>query len=347
MQVKFEDVTMKFEDNVVLDKINFTLPSHELISFLGPSGCGKSTTLYLISGLLNASSGKIYFDDQDVTKLDPVKREVGLVFQNYSLYPHMTVRDNIMFPLRMARMAKKDRIARAEEMASLTHIQDQLDKFPRQLSGGQQQRVAISRALAKSPEILLMDEPLSNLDARLRIEMREEIRRIQQETGITTVFVTHDQEEALSIADNVMVLEKGEIQQMTDPVTLYQEPANLFVARFIGSPVINSFQKSSAALNADHPVVGQEWHHLGVRSEDLELGAEQDHLLKAVVKRVEIVGKDVTVHCVWEDEEFVISDIPSLVAEGDQVYLTVELDRILLFDSEGNRINMNKGDLNE
>ncbi len=347
MQVRFEDVTMKFEENVVLNNINFTLPSQELISFLGPSGCGKSTTLYLISGLLNATSGKIYFDDQDVTKLDPVKRGVGLVFQNYALYPHMTVRENIMFPLRMAKAAKRDRIERAEDMARLTQIQDQLDKYPRQLSGGQQQRVAISRALAKSPEILLMDEPLSNLDARLRIEMREEIRRIQQETGVTTVFVTHDQEEALSIADNVMVLEKGEIQQMTDPVTLYQEPANLFVARFIGTPVINTFQKSSEALNAHHEVFPKEWQHLGVRSEDLELGSEQDHLLKAIIKRVEIVGKDVTVHCLWEDEEFVVSDIPTHVSEGDQIYLKVKLDRILLFNKEGYRIKRSQGDLNE
>lgn len=193
MQVRFEDVTLTFDNNkTVLDNINFTLPSSELLSFLGPSGSGKSTTLYLISGLLSPTSGKIFFDGQEVTKMDPVKREVGLVFQNYALYPHMTVRENIMFPLKMAKMNKRARIERAEEMAKLTRIQDQLDKYPRQLSGGQQQRVAISRALAKKPKILLMDEPLSNLDARLRIEMREEIRRIQQETGITTVFVTHD-----------------------------------------------------------------------------------------------------------------------------------------------------------
>lgn len=334
MQVRFEDVTMQFENKKVLDRINFTLPSKELISFLGQSGCGKSTTLYLISGLLNATSGKIYFDDRDVTKLDPVKRQVGLVFQNYALYPHLTVRENIMFPLKMSKMAKNLRNERAEEMAELTKIADQLDKYPRQLSGGQQQRVAISRALSKSPEILLMDEPLSNLDARLRIEMREEIRRIQQETGVTTVFVTHDQEEALSIADNVMVLESGEIQQMTDPVTLYQKPRNLFVSKFIGSPIINTFTKDSAAINPEAALLSENWMTLGIRSEHFVPATEENYLIRSIIQRIETVGKDITIHCEWANEKFVVSDIETDLSVGDTFYLNVGKDNLLLFDEK-------------
>lgn len=339
MQVRFEDVTLKFGDKTVLDRINFTLPSSELISFLGPSGSGKSTTLYLISGLLDATSGKIYFDDQDVTKLDPVKRGVGLVFQNYALYPHLTVLENIMFPLKMAKVPKNERKRIAIEMANLTKIGDQLDKYPRQLSGGQQQRVAISRALAKSPSILLMDEPLSNLDARLRIEMREEIRRIQQETGVTTVFVTHDQEEALSIADHVMVLDSGEIQQMTDPVTLYENPKNLFIAKFIGSPVINTFTKESPSLNKDHVYFLTDWYHFGIRPEHLYLSDSDNYLLSAEIERIERVGKDITLHMINGDDKFIVSDIDiEGMNDGDTLYFDTKDKHALYFDIEGNRL---------
>lgn len=345
MQVRFEDVTLKFGDKTVLDKINFTLPAGELISFLGPSGSGKSTTLYLISGLLDVTSGKIFFDDQEVSKLDPVKRGVGLVFQNYALYPHLTVLENIMFPLKMAKVPKAERKRIAIEMANLTKIGDQLDKYPRQLSGGQQQRVAISRALAKSPSILLMDEPLSNLDARLRIEMREEIRRIQQETGVTTVFVTHDQEEALSIADHVMVLDSGEIQQMTDPVTLYEDPKNLFIAKFIGSPVINTFTKESVSFNKDHASYQDEWFHFAIRPEHLFQSTADNYLLKANIERIERVGKDITLHMSNGSERFIVSDIDiEGLSDGDTLYFDAKSQHILHFDIEGNRLKGGKSD---
>lgn len=345
MQVRFEDVTLKFGDKTVLDKINFTLPAGELISFLGPSGSGKSTTLYLISGLLDVTSGKIFFDDQEVSKLDPVKRGVGLVFQNYALYPHLTVLENIMFPLKMAKVPKAERKRIAIEMANLTKIGDQLDKYPRQLSGGQQQRVAISRALAKSPSILLMDEPLSNLDARLRIEMREEIRRIQQETGVTTVFVTHDQEEALSIADHVMVLDSGEIQQMTDPVTLYEDPKNLFIAKFIGSPVINTFTKESVSFNKDHASYQDEWFHFAIRPEHLFQSTADNYLLKANIERIERVGKDITLHMSNGSERFIVSDIDiEGLSDGDTLYFGAKSQHILHFDIEGNRLKGGKSD---
>ena len=206
MQIKLEHLTKRFGDTVAVNDLSITLESGKLIALLGPSGCGKTTTLNMISGILPVSGGSIFFDDRDVTSLPPEKRGIGLVFQNYALYPHMTVLQNICFPMEIQRIPKKERIRRAEELAEMVHITPYLKRKPAELSGGQQQRVAIARVLSKRPDVLLLDEPLSNLDAKLRVEMREEIRRIQREAGITTVFVTHDQEEASSIADRVVLL---------------------------------------------------------------------------------------------------------------------------------------------
>ena len=239
MKVTIKNLTKRFSDMTAVNDFSAVIESGELIALLGPSGCGKSTMLNMISGILAPTEGKIFFDDEDVTDLSPEKRGVGLVFQNYALYPHMTVLENICFPLEIKKVPKEERIARAKEMAKLVHVDTMLDRKPGQMSGGQQQRVAIARALVKQPRILLLDEPLSNLDARLRIEMREEIRRIQQETGVTTIFVTHDQEEAMSIADHIVLMKDGFLQQYAKPQELYDEPANCFVADFLGNPPIN------------------------------------------------------------------------------------------------------------
>ena len=233
------------EEVVAVNNFNFEIPDGKLIGLLGPSGCGKSTTLYMISGLLKPSSGKIFFGDDDVTELSTENRGIGMVFQNYALYPHMTVKQNIMFPLENLkgadRPSKEQMLERAYEAAKLVQIEQLLDRKPSELSGGQQQRVAIARALVKMPRVLLLDEPLSNLDARLRLQTREEIRRIQKETGITTIFVTHDQEEAMSISDYIVVMKSGLVQQIGAPQEVYDDPANLFVARFLGTPPINVF----------------------------------------------------------------------------------------------------------
>ena len=239
MKVTIKNLTKRFSDMTAVNDFSAVIESGELIALLGPSGCGKSTMLNMISGILAPTEGKIFFDDEDVTDLSPEKRGVGLVFQNYALYPHMTVLENICFPLEIKKVPKEERIARAKEMAKLVHVDTMLDRKPGQMSGGQQQRVAIARALVKQPRILLLDEPLSNLDARLRIEMREEIRRIQQETGVTTIFVTHDQEEAMSISDHIVLMKDGFLQQYAKPQELYDEPANCFVADFLGNPPIN------------------------------------------------------------------------------------------------------------
>ena len=253
MKVVLENLTKIFpsrnkkssEEVIAVNDFTFTIPDGKLIGLLGPSGCGKSTTLYMISGLQKPSSGKIYFGEEDVTELTPENRGVGLVFQNYALYPHMTVKQNIMFPLQNLRgadkMSKEEMIEKAYEAAKLVQIDNLMDRKPSELSGGQQQRVAIARALVKLPKVLLLDEPLSNLDARLRLQTREEIRRIQKETRITTIFVTHDQEEAMSISDMIVVMKTGILQQIGKPQEVYDDPANLFVAKFLGTPPIDVF----------------------------------------------------------------------------------------------------------
>ena len=347
MQVKYQDVQMRYNDkqNNVLDEINFEIPEGQLISILGPSGCGKSTTLMLISGLIFPSEGKIFFNGEEVTSKDAVQRKVGMVFQNYALYPHLTVLENIMFPLKMAKMSKHDRKARALELAQLVKIEDHINKKPAALSGGQQQRVAIARALAKKPSILLMDEPLSNLDARLRIEMRQEIRRIQLETGITTIFVTHDQAEALSISDKVMVLNSGQIQQYSDPVSLYAKPNNRFVAEFIGTPVINMLEKDAyrtlwdkLPLNAENNAACQA---IGVRAEDLfripEANKDQA-IITGQVTMVEHIGKDITIHSTDGVSQFVVSNQDQAPQIGDQIYLDILPENILYFDTTGQAI---------
>ncbi|MCD8073710.1 MAG: ABC transporter ATP-binding protein [Lachnospiraceae bacterium] len=254
MEIVLKNLTMKFpgrdrkkkEEVVAVNDFTFTIPDGELIGLLGPSGCGKSTTLNLISGLLKPTEGKIFFGKDDVTNLAPEHRGIGLVFQNYALYPHLTVRQNILFPLENRkgkdRLSKEQMRKMADEAAHLVQIDQLMDRRPAELSGGQQQRVAIARALVKQPRVLLLDEPLSNLDARLRLQTRDEIRRIQRETGITTIFVTHDQDEAMSISDRIVVMKEGVVQQTGKPQEVYDSPANLFVAKFLGTPPINEFE---------------------------------------------------------------------------------------------------------
>ena len=242
MDLTLKDLTKQFGTTTAVDRVNLTIPGGKLTGLLGPSGCGKSTMLYMISGLLNATEGQILFGDRDVTTLPPDRRNIGLVFQNYALYPHMTVFENIAFPLGNKRGAQKMSKAQmrdaVERVAELVQIQDFMKRRPKELSGGQQQRVAIARALVKEPDVLLLDEPLSNLDARLRMEMRQEVRRIQLESKVTTIFVTHDQEEAMSITDLIVLMKWGVVQQVGPAHEIYMNPHNDFVASFMGNPPI-------------------------------------------------------------------------------------------------------------
>ena len=290
---------------VAVNDFTFEIPDGKLIGLLGPSGCGKSTTLYMISGLQKPTSGKIFFGDDDVTELSTENRGIGLVFQNYALYPHMTVKQNILFPLQNLKgadkLSKEEMHSRALEAAKLVQIDELMDRKPSELSGGQQQRVAIARALVKMPRVLLLDEPLSNLDARLRLQTREEIRRIQKETGITTVFVTHDQEEAMSISDMIVVMKLGVVQQIGKPQEVYDDPVNLFVAKFLGTPPINVLEgsvKDGKVIIGEDVVleisgVEDQDVYIGIRPEGFEL--DENGSLHCALSNIEVMGRDVSI----------------------------------------------------
>ena len=301
MDIRLSHLTKIFADKNsevrAVDDLDIVIPSGRLIGLLGPSGCGKSTTLYMIAGLLEPSSGQIFFGDEDVTSLPAEKRGIGSVLQNYALYPHMTVKQNIMFPLQNMKLTKAEALARAQKYARLVGIEELMNRKPRQLSGGQQQRVAIARALVKEPRVLLLDEPLSNLDARLRLQTREEIKRIQRETGITTIFVTHDQEEAMSISDEIVVMKFGVMQQKGAPQGVYENPTNQFVAKFLGTPPINIF---SGVVHEGNLYVGKEKIAttslsnqevtIGIRPEGFEISPDGD--MSIYIQHVEYIGRD-------------------------------------------------------
>ncbi len=306
MRIKIENLTKTFTNKkqnrevTAVNDMTIEIPDGKLVGLLGPSGCGKSTTLFMLSGLEEPTSGRIYFGDEDVTDLAPEKRGIGLVFQNYALYPHMTVEQNIMFPLLNMRIPKQEAKERALEAAGLVQIQDLMARKPSELSGGQQQRVAIARALVKMPNVLLLDEPLSNLDARLRLQTREEIKRIQQETGITTVFVTHDQEEAMSICDIMVVMKLGIVQQIGEPQAIYDNPDNLFVANFLGTPPINIFTgeiKDHKVYIGDEAITDTEFDdqliYVGIRPEGFIY--DENGVLTLNLQNIEVMGRDKSV----------------------------------------------------
>ena len=354
MKVTLQNLTKSYpprgksqqKEVIAVNDFSFEIPDGKLIGLLGPSGCGKSTTLNLLSGLQNPTSGRIFFGEEDVTDLPPQQRGVGLVFQNYALYPHLTVRQNILFPLQ--NLKGKDKLPKdvmeqkAQEAARLVQLDGLMERKPAELSGGQQQRVAIARALVKMPRILLLDEPLSNLDARLRLQTREEIRRIQRETGITTVFVTHDQEEAMSISDLIVVMKDGVVQQIGKPQEVYDSPVNLFVAKFLGTPPINVFTGEvkdgqlyiggQAVLDA-HGVSDQKvW--AGIRPEGFVLA--EDGPLCCDLTGVEVMGRDITVVAGHKDCEntairAIISAENAVNAASGTVRFTLKPNKVFLF----------------
>ena len=357
MKVVLENLTKIFpsrnkksgEEVVAVNDFTFEIPDGKLVGLLGPSGCGKSTTLYMISGLQKPSGGKIFFGEDDVTNLSPENRGVGLVFQNYALYPHMTVKQNIMFPLQNLKgadkLSKNEMIERAYEAARLVQIDNLMERKPSELSGGQQQRVAIARALVKMPKVLLLDEPLSNLDARLRLQTREEIRRIQKETGITTIFVTHDQEEAMSISDLIVVMKLGVVQQTGKPQEIYDNPTNLFVAKFLGTPPINVFNGkvqggklyigNDAVLNiggvADQEVT------VGIRPEGFV--PSENGALVCKLNNIEVMGRDVSVVSTHEASvnpivRSIINSDVRIDASAETVRYAVKPHKVFVFNKE-------------
>jgi multiple sugar transport system ATP-binding protein len=354
--VEIRSITKRYDGTAVVDGVDLTLADGSLTVLVGPSGCGKSTTLRIVAGLESADEGTVRIGGRDVTSATPRERDVAMVFQNYALYPNLSVAGNIAFPLRNAGVERTEAAERAREAAERVGITPLLERKPRQLSGGQQQRVAIARALVRTPSVFLFDEPLSNLDAKLRVELRSEIRRLQQELGITALYVTHDQEEAMTIADQLVVLEAGRIVQRGTPEELYRRPANTFVAGFIGSPSMNLvagrliggvFEADGVTWQAPAGVEGDVT--LGVRPEDLlvEPAAEGDgdgrvELVELLGPRYVLIVKAGPHRLTAVLEAASVASWATPPVPGDAVSVHVRPGRAHLFDgSTGDRIRTN------
>ncbi len=324
MKVRIDNVTKKFGHTTAVADFTAELEDGHLICLLGPSGCGKSTLLNMLCGIIPVTQGQIFFDDKDVTKLPPDQRNIGMVFQNYALYPHMTVAENIAFPLEVQKVKKEERKARVEEIAKLVHVDNLLKRYPSELSGGQQQRVAIARAMVKKPQLLLMDEPLSNLDARLRLEMREEIRRIQKETGVTTVFVTHDQEEAMSISDSILLMKDGLLIQSGLCQELYVNPNSLFVAEFLGNPPANKIVEDDKIT--------------AIRPEAFTL---DQNGTEAEIQFISEMGKDqiVTMTYLGNTVRAILNLDDMNVGSGSKIKVGLKKKGVFTFDKEGRRLS--------
>lgn len=351
-----KNITKTFGSVVAVNNVTLEIPDGKVTALLGPSGCGKTTMLLMLAGIYQPTKGEIYFDDVMVNGIPPKLRNVGLVFQSYALYPHMTVFDNIAFPLKLQKVPKDEIRDRVHEIAKVVQIDDLLNRKPAQISGGQQQRVALCRALVKNPDLLLLDEPLSNLDARLRIETRAEIKRIQQELGITTILVTHDQVEAVTMADKVAVMRQGVIQQYSTPEDLLHKPANMFVASFMGDPPMN-LVGTEFASHAGRPVFrcGSELKipvppHiavalekrkdkrfvLGIRPEHFELLDEPQELaFPGTVSMVELLGKDKLIDFRFGEVALrVLVPAEVEISQGEKKWILPNPNRIHLFDQE-------------
>jgi ABC-type sugar transport system ATPase subunit len=347
MKVKLEDLSKHFGSVVAVDGVNLDVQDGEFVALLGPSGCGKTTTLLMIAGIYKPTQGEIRFDDRVVNHLPPKNRNIGMVFQSYALYPHMTVFENLTFPMRLQKVPRQRMKERAEHVAQMLGIGSLLDRRPGQLSGGQQQRVALGRALAKEPDILLFDEPLSNLDARLRLSMRGEIKRLQLDLGITSIYVTHDQVEAMTMADRIAVLNGGVLEAYCPPDELYDEPRTLFIANFVGNPPMNLWSaevvQENGAYHARHKdldvVVPTERGHkaagrgsvlVGVRPEDISVS---DAGAAGEVYIVEPLGRDDLVNVnVGAVNVNVLADPELDLKIGDPVRLRFNMHKVQFFD---------------
>ena len=328
--ISLRNVKKSFGDVEIIPDISLDIKEGEFVVFVGPSGCGKSTLLRLIAGLEDTSSGTILLDGEDMTKAPPARRGLAMVFQSYALYPHMTVRDNIAFPLKMAKASKEEIDRKVEYAARTLNLSSYLDRRPRALSGGQRQRVAIGRAIVREPKAFLFDEPLSNLDAALRVNMRLEITELHQQLKTTMIYVTHDQVEAMTMADRIVVLNAGNVEQFGSPLDLYKKPANRFVAGFIGSPKMNFVDGPEAAKHNAHSI--------GVRPEHFLLSRENTPgTWKGTVGVAEQLGSDTFLHVHVDGLGLMTirTDGDQTFSHGDDVYLTPDATRIYRFDAAG------------
>jgi inositol-phosphate transport system ATP-binding protein len=351
MEVAIEKLTKKFGKVVAVEDLSLDIHDGELVAFLGPSGCGKTTTLLMLAGIYKPAGGIIRFGDRVVNQMPPKERNIGMVFQSYALYPHMTVFGNISYPLRLKRVPKSEQVERVRRAADTMGIGDLLDRRPGQLSGGQQQRVALGRALVKEPDILLFDEPLSNLDARLRLTMRGEIKHLQKRLGITSIYVTHDQIEAMTMADRIAVMHMGHLQAFDAPEDLYDRPRTLFVAGFIGNPPMNFLNveisgsdgeftatsenislkvpKSRGEKAASHPgkVI------MGIRPEDITISP--DGILDGEIFVVEPMGREDLIDVrVGEHSLLLLADSGAHYGLGDKVKIGFDMEKVQFFDPQ-------------
>jgi len=372
--LSIRNLTKRYGNLTALENFSLEIDSGEFMVLLGPSGCGKTTVLRCIAGLTDISSGEIYIGNEIVNKLPPKNRDVAMVFQNYSLYPHMNVYDNIAFPLKMRKTDKNQINDRVQEIASLLNINNLLKRRPKEISGGQMQRVALGRALVREPKVFLMDEPLSNLDAKLRTEMRIEIKKLQKKVAITTLYITHDQAEAMSMADNVAIMEAGKMLQLGSPQKVYNEPANQFVGSFIGNPPMNflkfrvvrekymflkpdngdsdkndnkSMVQVPAVLSTIIDRTREENIVLGIRPKDITVLRNNEGFdglkLKGEVTYIELFGDDSVAELKLGQASLKISNIASRIDDliiGKEAALGVKYDKISLFTSSGERINL-------
>jgi inositol-phosphate transport system ATP-binding protein len=347
MKVKLEDLTKHFGPVVAVEGVNLQVTDGEFVALLGPSGCGKTTTLLMIAGIYKPTRGTVRFDEQVVNHLPPKDRNIGMVFQSYALYPHMSVFENLTFPMRIKKMSKDQMEERSQRVADMLGIGALMDRKPGQLSGGQQQRVALGRALAKEPDILLFDEPLSNLDARLRLSMRGEIKRLQMELGITSIYVTHDQVEAMTMADRIAVIKGGILQAYCPPDELYDEPRTLFIAGFVGNPPMNIWDAEVVRENGAYharrqgmemvippergeKAVGRGNVLLGIRAEDI---AVADEGVPGEVYVVEPMGRDDLLTVRIGDVNIHVLTNPELSLKiGDTVHLDFNAHKVQFFD---------------
>lgn len=359
MKVILKDLSKQFGKVKAVNNLNLEINDGKLVALLGPSGCGKTTTLLMVAGIYEPTKGYIYFNDRIINKVLAKDRKIGMVFQSYALYPHMNVLDNIVFPLKLKKVPREEMKKRAISIARLGQIEGLLDRKPTQISGGQQQRVALCRALIKEPEVLLLDEPLSNLDARLRIAMRAELKKLQRNLGITTIFVTHDQVEAMTMSDKVAVINKGSLQQFSTPDELYDYPKNSFVASFIGSPPMNLIyvlletsngkfilknRRLQIALQLPREIASKARDsattselRLGIRPEHIILNSEKKNM-KAEIYMVEHSGREILVTMKRDDLLLKVLIVPPFEFKiGDKIWIDFNLEKILLFDEKNQK----------
>ena len=365
VNIKIRDAVKKYGDNTIIADLSLDIKEGEFFTLLGPSGCGKTTLSRMIAGFNSIEGGDFFFNDTRINDMDPVNRNIGMVFQNYAIFPNMTVEKNVAFGLKNRKLPKEEIASKTDQFLKLMKIEEYRDRMPERLSGGQQQRVALARALAITPDVLLMDEPLSNLDAKLRVEMRTVIKEIQNKIGITTVYVTHDQEEAMAVSDRIAVMNGGDIQQVGTPKILYQRPANLFVATFIGrSNVVDARlevegDSSKLVLPGGYKV---EMNNIlpderfsrkvkaSIRPEEFVVGSGSADGVKAFVDDAVFLGLNTHYFVHFEDGEkaeiIQESQIDSIIEKGTEIRLAVKNEKVNIFNEEGTK-NLVKGVVND